>query len=226
MKHLFLLLFTAITFYTRAQDSAKVLQHEIGFNTVSLIKQMISNNPSSALPQLPYDIFYNLYYKDLVGIRLGLGYQNSHQETDIEGQQTPRNTDQSSLNLRAGASYNFVRTKRLTFNVFADYVMERQSLKTSNTSTIQSFPNPIANFTVENTETTTGNGGQLGVGVKYNLFKNLSLYAEVPFTFIARATKSELSVTDDGLREVTSTSGKSSFTSVTLPTTVYLVLRF
>jgi hypothetical protein len=226
MKHLFILLFTTITFYTKAQDSVKVLQHEIGFNTVLLVKQMISNNPSSTLPQLPYAIFYNLYYKDLVGIRLGLGYQNSHQETEIEGQQTPRETNQSNLNLRAGASYNFVSTKRLTFNVFADYVMERVSLKTSNTSTMQSFPNPISNLTVENTETTYGKGGQVGVGVKYNLFKNLSIYAEVPFTFIARTAKSELSIEEDGITEITSSSGKSSFTSITLPTTVYLVLRF
>ena len=225
-RFLALLLFTVTTTCATAQDSTQIINHELGFNTVLLIKQVISNNPSASLATLPYAVFYNIYFKDLVGIRLGLGYNSSHLETEIEGQPTPRVTDRAELNLRAGLSYNFVHTKRLAFNVFADYVRENTSLKSSNTSTVQSFPNPISSLTVKSTDITRGTGAQLGFGVKYNLIKNLSLYAEVPFTLITRNTSSELRVITDGFSNITSTSLKNTTRTITLPTTVYLVLRF
>jgi hypothetical protein len=208
------------------QDSTKVLSHEIGFNTVSLIKQMISNNPSSVLPQLPYSVFYNLYYKNKIGLRLGMGIITSKTETEITNQVMPRTTNQVNLDLRAGVSYNFVTQQRLTLNAFVDYVCVRYKSETANTSTVQSFPNPITIISTETTDKTIGNGAQIGVGVKYNLYKHLSLYAELPVTFLSQKISSEVSVNDTGTLDISTTSTKSSGIKVFVPTTVYLVLRF
>ena len=232
MKYIKLLSsFLFLSTFIVAQDSSrvnnqKVLTHEIGFNTVSLIKQLISNNPSSTLAQLPYDVFYNLYYKNKIGARVGLGINTSHSQSDIEGQQTPRTTNRNTINLRVGASYNFVRSRRLTLNCFADFVSENISLKTANTTTAQSFPDPIQNITVTTNDVTKGVGAQVGVGVKYNFTRHLSIYAEVPFTFISEKITSTVNVNDTGTSTQTITTTKNFNTQIILPTTVYLVLRF
>jgi hypothetical protein len=219
-------LFVFATTFVRAQDSSKVLTHEIGFNTVSLIKQLISNNPSSTLPQLPYDIFYNLYYNDLIGARLGLGLSNLHSETSIPGQALPRTFDQKSLNLRIGASYNFVKSKKVTLNAFADVIIEKISNESVNTTTTQIFPNPPQTITTRSYDKIDGIGGQAGVGVKFNIIKHLSVYAEVPIVFINEKTTSGLVTNQPGVIPQPDDTSKSSLTSVILPTTIYLVLRF
>jgi len=222
---LFVLLVFISTF-VNAQDSTSLLTHEIGFNSVSMIKQIISNNPSNTLPQLPYDLFYNLYYKDQFGVRIGLGLSNSHFETEIKGQPLPRTTDQKSLNLRAGLSYNFVRSKKVTLNCFGDLILEKISSETAFTSTIQIFPNPVQSQTNKSSDIINGIGGEIGVGVKYNIVKNLSIYAEVPIVFVTEKTTSETYLSLGNTVQTDKISSKNSVTRIIIPTTIYLVLRF
>ena len=224
---LFVSLFILSTFTVSAQDTTKALHHEIGFNTVSLIKQLISNNPSNTLSQLPYDIFYNLYFNEKVGLRLGLGILNVNSSIEIEGQKEPRKNNQLGLNLRFGVSNNFVKQNRLTLNAFGDVLYGNFSLKTINTSTSQSFPNPVVSTKITSSEVVTGVGAQIGVGVKYTLYKNLSVYAEVPFGFMTETSTSKLTVEETGSpADNTTTKSNSSSLRITIPTTVYLVLRF
>lgn len=229
MKNLRLLILV-LCFATSAafsQDSTRFIRHEIGFNTVSLIKQLISNNPGNTLDQLPYDLFYNYYFSEKTGMRVGLGVLNLNTSTEIEGQKDPRTNNQLGLNVRLGLTNNFIRQNRLTLNAFADVLYENVSLKTANTSTSQSFPNPVTTTKITSNDVTTGIGAQLGVGVKYCIYKHLCVYAEVPLSFLAESTTSKLSIEESGFPTENSTNKtKASALRVSLPTTIYLVLRF
>ena len=211
----------------KAQDSVKVINQEIGFNTVLLIKQLISNNPSNTLDQLPYSVFYNLYYKDKIGLRVGLGLSNSKDQTTIDGQNTPRTTKSNELDLRTGISYNFIKHNRITLNTFVDALILQSKTETVNTRTTQTFPNPVEKITTTSTDKTTGSGFQVGVGVKFNIYKHLSIYAEVPLSFMATTTTSSVNISEAGQpSEITKTTSTNSYSKITLPTTLYLVLRF
>jgi len=228
MKRVSILIFFLLrSNFVDAQDSLQALKHEIGFNTVSLIKQIISNNPSSSLSQLPYDIFYNFYPNEQVGARVGLGIFVSNNSESILGQSNPRTTNTFALRARAGVSYNFVKYKRLTFNAFADAVTENITMKTVNTETTQTFGNPFETTTTTSSDKSDGIGGQIGVGVKYNLYKHLSLYTEVPFNLMIRHFSSDVKISGTGFipASLNSTS-KNTSAAIFLPTTIYLVLRF
>lgn len=228
MKRILLASILLICFNLYSQDSVKVklLNHEIGFNTVSLIKQMISNSPSSTLPQLPYAVYYNLYYKNLIGLRLGFGLTANTIETKVDGQSEHRITKNSSQDYRVGLSYNFIKTKRFVGNVFGDYVYSKSLISSVNTSTMQTFPNPISTLKVESTDKTSGNGGEVGVGLKYNIIKHLSVYIEVPLVLTSRLTTIETKVNDSGVIDKTSSTVRNNDFKIILPTTLYLVLTF
>lgn len=193
---------------------------------MTLLRQVVVFNPGTA-EQLPFDIFYNLYFKDQYNLRLGLGVLASKTETEIEGQRDPRITTAQNLNYRIGLSYNFAKFNRVTLNAFADFLSKNQKLETTTTTTLQVFPNPKTTQTIESSEKLSGAGAQVGVGVKVNVYRQLSLYIEVPVSFM-----SETSTTYDLLREsgmpdlVEKSSSTTNGIKIVLPTTVYLVLRF
>lgn len=67
MKKLFATgVFLLTLFFVPAQDTTKIINQEIGFNTVSLVKQLISNAPSNTLATLPYDFFITCTIKILL----------------------------------------------------------------------------------------------------------------------------------------------------------------
>ena len=226
MKFLIPALLFCVNIYSQDSTKAKLLNHEIGFNTVSLIKQMVSNNPSSTLPQLPYSVFYNLYYKNTIGLRLGVGLASNKTETTIAGQVDNKVTQLNSRDIRVGISYNFVKSKRFTANVFGDYVNNRTKAYSVNTSTTQTFPNPISSLKVESTDLTNGNGAEVGVGLKYSILKHLCVYTEIPLVFLSRKLTSSTVVNDSGQIDITSSTVKNNNFQIILPTTVYLVLTF
>jgi hypothetical protein len=228
MKNLKLtFIFLLLVSFVKAQDSIKAINHELGFNAVSLVKQLISNSPNNTIAQLPYTFFYNLYFKDMVGIRTGFGISALKNETDIEGQDEPRTSTSSAFNVRVGVSYNFVKQNRITFNAFFDNIIESVNAKTANTFTSQTFPNPIEKTTTTSTDKTTGFGGQIGVGVKYNIYKRLSIYTEIPLSFITRSIASEVLIEETGSPDdKTTTKITDQSLKVTVPATIYLVLRF
>lgn len=228
MKLTFLISVLLICANLYSQDSSKVklLNHEVGFNTVSLIKQLVSNNPTSTLPQLPYVIFYNVYYKNLFGLRFGLGLTSNTIETKVSGQIDKKVTKNSTQDIRLGLSYNFIRTKRFVANVFGDYVYNKNIISSTNTSTVQAFPDPISTITVESIDKTLGNGAQAGIGLKYNIFKHLCVYTEMPLVFLSKNTTSETRIIDSGVIDKTTTNVHNNNLQIILPTTLYLVLTF
>ena len=180
--------FVLVSTFLKAQDSSKVFfyNNEIGFNTVSLIKQIISNNPTV---QPPYSNFHTIYFIIYI-IKTSFGhagrprrfYQSTTMKLSIEGQYLPRTTDQSALNLRLGLSYNFVRTKKITLNCFADFIIEQFKTQTLNTDTIRPNLSPLQTITTKSNDQTIEGGGQIGVGAKVQYCKTPeSIYIEVPF---------------------------------------------
>jgi hypothetical protein len=220
---IFVFYFLAFSF--KAQDSTRTISHEVGFNIGTLLSQVKIFTVSPV--QSPYLLFYNVYYKNLVGIRIGGGIFTSAFETEIEGQNNPRYTSSTNINLRAGVSYNFIQYKRLTCNLFGDYIYERGRLETSTTTTMQVFPDPKITQTVKSSTNIDGNGFQAGVGVKFNIYKNLFLYTEVPVTYLSEKIVSEDSIKETGEAELnTTTNSYQSGTRIALPNTIYLILRF
>ena len=214
-----------LAFSLKAQDSTRTITHEVGFNIGTLLSQVKIFTVSPV--QSPYLLFYNIYYKNLVGVRIGGGVFTSAFETEIEGQNNPRYTSSSNFNLRAGVSYNFVSYKRLTGNVFGDYVYERGRMETSTTTTMQVFPDPRITQTVKSSNNIDGTGFQFGLGIKFNIYKNLFLYTEVPVTYLSEKIVSEDSIKETGEAElVTNTTTYQSGTRIALPNTIYFILRF
>ena len=226
IKFLIPVLLICLTGYSHDSTKVKMFNHEIGFNTVSLIKQLVSNNPTSTLPQLPYAVYYNLYYKNTIGIRLGLGLNTQTTETAITGQVDNRITRNRTQDYRVGLSYNFIKGRRFKANVFGDYIRNQTLMSTANTSTVQSFPDPVSTITVESLDKTIGNGAEAGVGLQYNILRHLSVYIEVPLVFMSKQTLTETTINDSGVTDKTSSLINSKNFQIILPTTVYLVLKF
>jgi hypothetical protein len=210
---------------TTKPEKKKVVYQEAGFNMVTLLRQLdlleISNE------QLPYVVIYNLYFKNIVGVRLGGGVFSQSDQSETEGSVTPVIVNAEDINLRAGISYNFASHKVVTFNLFGDFVTSRSKLETISTTTFQTFPDPIITRTTKIAEHGTGYGYQAGFGLKVDIYKNLSLYTEMPFTwFLNRIDNESLEVDDGGKYSQTISRRYVSTYFVTLPTSVYLVLRF
>jgi len=231
MKNL-LLIFSLTTLFlcANAQDTTKMFNNEIGVNAVGLVKQLISNNPAQTLGQLPYTVFYNLYYKNLVGLRVGFGGNHAKSSTKIDGQPLPRESSQTELNYRLGVSYNFLSQQRITCNAFADVVGGSRKLSSANTNTSQSFPGPVFTSTTIKTETSTSAiGGQIGLGLKYKVYKNLSVYTEMPAVFVKQSDKSLIETTIQNTTATTTkseSSGSGNSFQIIVPVTVYFVLTF
>src|SRR5688572_26532297 len=96
-----IVLICLLTWHVKAQDSSKVFTHEAGVSIFAMLGQVSLFVPAEN--QLPYDFFYNFYYKK-VGARAGLGVNSNRTETEIEGQQLPRVTTIQDLNYRLGIS--------------------------------------------------------------------------------------------------------------------------
>jgi hypothetical protein len=209
-----------------AQDSTKVLNHEIGFNSFSLLGQ-VSLITNTNVTQLPYDVFYNIYYKDKYGLRLGLGLLSNYTETSLEGQEFPRTTSNTKLNWRLGVSYNFSRMGRITLNGFADFISATDGMVTVVSTTTNVFPNPMITKYVRTEDSMKGNGFQLGVGLRWQMYKQLSLYIEMPYQFMAFKQVTEEYTVETGKPESTEREDLKGFSqAIILPATIYLVLRF
>jgi hypothetical protein len=228
MKRIFtttILLFVLTCAY--AQDTAKKAsyRHEIGFNAMRLV-DMLSLIEAPA-DQLPYDVFYNFYFNDKIGVRAGAGILKQTTQTQILGQSKPRKTSVSNMNFRIGITNNFVRMGAITVNGFADFVWQNLQNKSVTTTTMQPFGDPVVTTTVKSDEKSTGIGGQVGLGVNLRIYKNLCIYTEVPVTFMSIDSNSHDEVSDDiGNFDSNSQSLSSSEIKITLPATIYLVLRF
>jgi len=216
-----------LTSFVRGQDSTSVLSHEIGFNTVRILSQIAQINTNN-VNQLPYDVFYNLYYKDKVGLRLGAGILTSYTEDGINKQEFPVTTTSNHVNLRIGVSYNYASYKWVTLNGFVDYIYAGSKMESASSTTTQVFPDPIVTAYNKTSTTIRGAGFQIGTGVKFNINKRIALYAELPFVFIREKIKVDNIYKETGVeKDVTTRTDSRRFGSTfILPATIYFVLRF
>jgi hypothetical protein len=236
------LFFYAIIFFAvelHAQDTSRVnnqsapstasvrpVNHEIGFNMVSLLAQVAMFTPQN-VPQMPFDVFYNLYIKDIVGFRIGAGFNN--RSFSEEPHDAIEKNDSSIINssYRYGISVNFVHHKRFTFNAFFDFVTSNGSSESMRTTTTNVFPDPFIRERTENKFTITGRGIHFGVGLKLNVHKHISFYTEIPFMFMWQNVGFDQTIKETGLDDSIRHSSSSVFTRQNiLPATVYIVMRF
>ncbi|MDF2438837.1 MAG: hypothetical protein K0Q95_3213 [Bacteroidota bacterium] len=225
-----LLILIALSSNVLAQDSIpqKKFSHELGFNSVLLIKQIISNNPASTLPQLPYQIIYTLNFKEKFGIRAGLGFNQSRTETTVLGNPIPRVTQGMSSAYRLGLNMNFVKFKKITANAFVDFTMEQNKIDTETSSNSGSFSS-----TQMISAETSSLGPEIGFGIKYSFNKHIAIYTEVPLQFaLNKSSETDTqTITDNfnggNVQTTTSISDtKGSTTKIFLPTTLFLSIIF
>jgi hypothetical protein len=224
MKKISALFLVCLSFLAiKGQDSAKVITHEAGVNIFALFAQVDIFDPSPN--QLPYDVFYNCYFKR-AGVRTGLGINNNRTETKIEGQEQPRITTAENTYLRIGASYQVATYKKVTINAFVDYIYQKQGIESTTTTTIQVFPNPISTRTVRGEDMTEGKGIQGGVGLMLHMNRHLSLYTETPVSYLVQNQTVEDFVSETGEADIiTKSTTRTSGIKIALPVTIYLVFR-
>jgi len=181
MKKRICLFFLLISAHCFSQDSVttKKISHEIGVNSILLIKQVFSNNPTSnTLAQLPYQVIYTLHFnKSNLGIRLGLGINQSTTETEIQGLNSPRKTTSFTSDVRLGINKNFVTYKKIVCNAFLDITNDQASSETT-TETSDQFNVSTSREKIASKSSSTG--GEIGFGVKYCFNKHIALYIETP----------------------------------------------
>jgi hypothetical protein len=66
----------------------------------------------------------------------------------------------------------------------------------------------------------------VGVGLKFNVYKNLSLYAEMPLTYTQQRTGTSVVINESGDIDSSTNTTWTNNTQFFIPTTIYLVLRF
>lgn len=228
MKKLILLFIVLQSVSSFSQDSTKTISHEIGFNTVALVKQLISNSPNSVLPQLPYLIIYNLNTKDIGSLRIGFGMTQFKTSTRVTGLTEPRSTSQLKADVRLGYGKEFFEFKHFTANAFVDGVfgMDNTSTITTATTNTGGFPQTVATIKTETSSETKSIGGQLGFGLKYAINKRILLYTECPVQFLMSTTKTTDRTAFPGFLDVQFQDTETIGTKIFIPTTVYLLIKF
>jgi hypothetical protein len=218
-------------------------QHEIGINTTMLLKQ-IFNLSNNTFTTLPYDITYNYAWKR-AALRFGIGITYSNNKVNRTESSTafipgpddnvPTYDNSFSTSIRAGWERRYHFDRRFMAYAGVDIAAGMSEAKSQTVNVFNNLPNSYSfqKSTVE--QNTVKLGGGPVAGLRFNISKHLSLLTEMPVyafynyskmttvdysknidfsgtTFINTNTKSE------------TTSGSS--LSITLPVTLYLVVRF
>ena len=110
--------------------------------------------------------------------------------------------------------------------MFADFIYGKTNIQTLTTTTLQVFPNPLSTTKSDITDVSKTIGGEAGVGIKFNFYKNLSIYTEVPIIFSKSTGTSIVNITDNGVSDITTTNNSSQNFHIIVPATLYLVLNF
>jgi hypothetical protein len=219
------LLLLLLNFRLLSQDSTKAFSQELGMNVGSLLQQIriFTVTPGG----LPYDLFYNVYYKDKYGVRVGLGILSVENNTQVEGQNTPKTVKDNKSNMRLGVSYYALHSRWLNLNFFVDGFITNNEQTSSNTSTVQIFPNPVTFRTVFTSERVHGGGVQGGAGLRLNITRHLSFYFETAIVYSSLTHVIEDKITETAKDDQSSkslTNGKE--TRIDLPNTFYIMIRF
>lgn len=215
---------------TKVQEdpSPKKCSHEIGFNATFLIKQLFSNNPSSTLVQLPYQINYTLGIKDKFGIRLGAGFDQSVLKTSVQGQNTPRTTKFISGSYRLDFCKNVLSYRRISSFVFLGGIFDQSKIETTTISDQTPFGGSLVKSELINAAVSFG--GEAGIGLKYSYNKHLALGIEIPvqvkYTTSKEIDKQTITNTFSSSYTEVITNSTGMTTKVFLPTSIFIIVKF
>lgn len=228
-----LIVFTGVSSVAYCQDSTAVritpevnsgkYTHEIGLNGTFLVKQLMSDNPASTLPQLPYVVNYQLGFGGKVGMRVGLGFEQSVQKSSIQGQIQPRTTTFLTGAYRLDICRQLLKYKKFSCGMFFGAILDHTKLET-HTTTQSSFGTVTTSDLVN---TSMGYGGEIGVGVKYSFNEHIGIGTEMPLQ--CKYTKSEeldiqTSTGSTSVQTITNSTGVS--TKIFLPTSLFICVTF
>jgi opacity protein-like surface antigen len=245
LKTAFLAFCSSLFFTSTAQeaDSTLRIRHEVGINTTMLIKQ-IFNLSNNTFPTLPYDITYNCV-RNKSALRFGVGFTFENTTlTRIESSNSPFPTpddnvptyDRSfSASLRAGWERRYYFDKRFMAYAGIDIAVGMFDGKSQTVSIFNNLPSSY-NFQKSTvTQSSMKLGGGPVAGLRFNISKHLSLLTEMPvYAFYNHSKMTSVDYSrniDFGGNTTENTNSETEITSgsnisITLPVTIYLVVRF
>ncbi len=192
-----------------AQDTSKILRHELGFNATNFVKQIL-NFSSTTIPFSPYTITYK-YLGNNFNVRFGAGVTTSKETEKIQNSTNDRTTKNYAMNYRFGIEKQSIITKHWKcyygIDLMYDYV--------DNTS----------NFSSSSIRSRyDGNGAGLVYGLQYYFNKRISLFLETGFNVMKYKSKTMITNSSNPNNNQTETrSGTSG--SVFLPSTLFLSIK-
>ncbi len=235
MRKTFFLFFVGISGLAYSQDSTSVkasdvsgrkCTHEIGFNGTFLVKQLISDNPASTLAQLPYLVNYQVGFPNKMGIRVGLGFDQSVQKTSIQGQVAPRTTTVLTGSYRLDLCRQLLNYKKISCGMFFGVIMDHSKLESS-TTTQSSFGSTTQS---DLTNKSVGYGGEIGLGVKFSFNQHIGIGTEIPLQCKYTKTNEfdKQTFTSGGSTSSTQTISDGSLvtTKIFLPTSIFICITF
>lgn len=255
MKLTALALFTLIAAYGRSQDvttptpadstisahkdkdekSEKNIHHEIGVNATYFMKQVFSLS-SNTLPTQPYQLTYKLIAGKKIAGRLGIGADMSSQNTTVSGSTTPRQTNNSNVFGRIGVEYRKQVSRHFLAYAGIDFVTQLINSKTTTSTDPGSGGGSGFSQTVVTTDKNNGFGGGPVLGIQYYINKRMSLYTEMPITFLTghkSETVSTTTINNGGGFGNPTTTYDSNITnsttndfSIMVPVTLYFAVKF
>lgn len=197
-------------------------QFELGFNSTLLTRQIL-NLSAANIEQSPYDfsLRYNFSPQNNFALRFGTGWRSetSKRIDKNSGSATSQDNEfnNSSLDFRLGFEVRKNMGKHFSAHLGFDFISRISSNSSKNT-------NPSGFNKVEDKAKSLGLGPTLGIQWTFN--KHLALYTEGNVYFQHRKSKSMNEFVSGSFSNKTESSGSVNFTRTTLPTTLYLLIRF
>lgn len=219
------------TVYVQKDHSEKAIHHEIGVNATYFIKQVFSLS-NNILPTQPYQLTYKLIAGKKIAGRLGIGADMSTSNTTVSGSSVPRQTSNSNVFGRLGVECRKQVGRHFLAYAGIDFVTQ---LINSKTTTSSGANNPGFSQTVVTTDKNNAFGGGPVLGIQYYINKRMSLYTEMPITFLTGKSSETVSTTttsNNGFGNPTTTfqsditnSTNNDF-SIAVPVTIYFAVKF
>lgn len=220
------------TVYAQKKEHAdKAIHHEIGVNATYFIKQVFSLS-NNTLPTQPYQLTYKLIARNRIAGRLGIGADMSSTSTTVSGSTIPRDTKNSNVYGRLGIEYRKQVGRHFLAYAGLDFVTQLINSKTTSSTTPN---NPGFSQTVVTTDKNNAFGGGPVLGIQYYINKRMSLYTEMPITFLTGKSSETVNTTttnSNGFGNPTTTfqsditnSTNNDF-SIAVPVTIYFAVKF
>jgi hypothetical protein len=252
MKSIVLLILVVVSISSNAQivdtlnsnQSTKKINHEIGINATSLLKQVVSLSNTN-LPVLPYDLTYKLIFKkSAIRIGFGVNYSNTSVKTTTTSssqtgpnpiEEIPTTSKSTNIFYRVGWEKRYPVHSRLMVCWGADIIGQVGNSSAQSSTSFNNLPQSFSQTKSNDDTKLTGVGLGVVGGFQFFISKRISVYTEVPLYLqqIHQVTISEVNQSNYNnfngwtysynKQEQTTNSTKI---SLTLPVTVYLAIKF